>query len=285
VAGPGRKEELMNTIRQHSIRRKSKVLGIRRQTYHDRKRGNRPEEKDQQIAQELHQTVNRFVAWGFWLVFYFLRSQGMKWNHKKVYRIWKQEQLHLRRKPKRSKIRRDYLDLLAPNGINEGWAMDFVSDWVVGPEDKKIRVINIMDERSRRALWTEAYFSITAKTLTKVLDQVIAWRGKPAYIRCDNGPEFIAEHLLNWAKNKGINILHIQPGKPSQNGLMERLNGTLRTECLNLHWFKNLELLNEAIQEWWHTYNELRPHSSIKFLTPKDFETKHKELYFSMVAA
>lgn len=275
----------MNTIRQHSIRRKSKVLGIRRQTYHDRKRGNRPEEKDQQIAQELHQTVNRFVAWGFWLVFYFLRSQGMKWNHKKVYRIWKQEQLHLRRKPKRSKIRRDYLDLLAPNGINEGWAMDFVSDWVVGPEDKKIRVINIMDERSRRALWTEAYFSITAKTLTKVLDQVIAWRGKPAYIRCDNGPEFIAEHLLNWAKNKGINILHIQPGKPSQNGLMERLNGTLRTECLNLHWFKNLDQLNEAIQEWWHTYNELRPHSSIKFLTPQEFESKHKYLYFSVVAA
>ena len=275
----------MDTLKHHSIRRKSKVLGIRRQTYHDRKRGNRPEEKDQQIAQQLHQAVNRFVAWGFWLIFHFLRSQGMKWNHKKVYRIWKQEQLHLRRKPRRPKIRRDYLDLQAPNGINEGWAMDFVSDWVVGPEDKKIRVINIMDERSRRALWTEAYFSITAKTLTKVLDQVIAWRGKPAYIRCDNGPEFIADHLQEWANDKKIDIWFIQPGKPSQNGLMERLNGTLRTECLNLQWFKNLDQLNEAIQEWWHTYNELRPHSSIKFLTPKDFETKHKELYFSAVAA
>jgi putative transposase len=276
----------MNTVgKLYSIRRKSEVLGIRRQTYHDRKRGNRPEEKDQQIAQELHQTVNRFVAWGFWLVFHFLRSQGMTWNHKKVYRIWKQEQLHLRRKPKRPKIRRDYLDLQAPNGINEGWAMDFVSDWVVGPEDKKIRVINIMDERSRRALWTEAYFSITAKTLTKVLDQVIAWRGKPAYIRCDNGPEFISDHLREWANKEKIDIWFIQPGKPSQNGLMERLNGTLRTECLNLQWFKNLDQLNEAIQEWWHTYNELRPHSSIKFLTPKDFETKYKELYFSVVAA
>jgi putative transposase len=276
----------MDTVgERYSIRRKSEVLGMRRQTYHDRKRGNRAEEKDQQIAQQLHQTVNRFVAWGFWLVFYFLRSQGMQWNHKKVYRIWKEEQLHLRRKPKRPKIRRDYLDLQAPNGINEGWAMDFVSDWVVGPEDKKIRVINIMDERSRRALWTEAYFSITAKTLTKVLDQVIAWRGKPAYIRCDNGPEFIADHLQKWAKDKGIDIWFIQPGKPSQNGLMERLNGTLRTECLNLQWFKNLEQLNEAIQDWWHTYNELRPHSSIKFLTPKAFETKHAELYFSAVAS
>ena len=153
------------------------------------------------------------------------------------------------------------------------------------PKDKKIRVINIMDERSRRALWTEAYFSITAKTLTTVLDQVIAWRGKPAYIRCDNGPEFVADHLQEWADDKGIDIWFIQPGKPSQNGLMERLNGTLRTECLNLQWFKNLEQLNEAIQEWWHTYNELRPHRSIKFLTPLAFETKHKYLYFSVVAA
>jgi putative transposase len=285
VASPGRKEELMDTLKQHSIRRKSKVLGFRRQTYHNRKRGNRPEEKDQQIALQLHQTVDRFVAWGFWLVFHFLRSQGMKWNHKRVYRIWKQEQLHLRRKPKRPKIRREYLDLQAPNGINEGWAMDFVSDWVVGPEDKKIRVINIMDECSRRALWTEAYFSITAKTLTKVLGQVIAWRGKPAYIRCDNGPEFIADHLQEWAKDKEIDIWFIQPGKPSQNGLMERLNGTLRTECLNLQWFKNLDQINEAIEEWWYNYNELRHHSSIDFLTPKDFETKHKELYFSAVAA
>jgi putative transposase len=194
----------MDTLKQHSIRRKSKVLGIRRQTYHNRKRGNRPEEKDQQIAHQLHQTVDRFVAWGFWLVFHFLRSQGMRWNHKKVYRIWKQEQLHLRRKPKRPKIRREYLDLQAPNGINEGWAMDFVSDWVVGPEDKKIRVINIMDECSRRALWTEAYFSITAKILTKVLDQVIAWRGKPACIRCDNGPEYIADHLKEWARRRKL---------------------------------------------------------------------------------
>lgn len=101
----------MDTLKQHSIRRKSKVLGIRRQTYHNRKRGNRPEEKDQQIAQQLHQTVNRFVAWGFWLVFHLLRSQGMKWNHKKVYRIWKQEQLPLAqvfRNPKIFKINRKY---------------------------------------------------------------------------------------------------------------------------------------------------------------------------------
>jgi putative transposase len=86
-------------------------------------------------------------------------------------------------------------------------------------------------------------------------------------------------------KEKEIDIWFIQPGKPSQNGLMERLNGTLRTECLNLQWFKNLDQINEAIQEWWYNYNELRPHSSIDFLTPKQFEIKHNYLYFSAVTA
>ena len=267
-----------------SIRHRSQVLGIRRQTYHARKKGHRPEQVDEQIAQLLHQTVEEYVAWGFWMVYHFLRRKGHTWNHKRVYRVWKAEKLNLRRKPKRPQIRRDYLDLQAPNEINKGWAMDFVSDWVVGPKDKQVRIINVMDECSRRALWTEAYQSINAKTLTKVLDQVLAWRGKPQYIRCDNGPEFISKDLKEWADDKGIDIWFTQPGKPSQNGLIERLNGTLRRECLNLQWFKNLDLLNEALQDWWLIYNEIRPHSSIGFLSPVDFEIEHKELYFSLVA-
>ena len=162
--------------------------------------------------------------------------------------------------------------------------MDFVSDWVVGPKDKQVRIINVIDECSRRALWTEAYPNINAKTLTKVLDQILAWRGKPQYIRCDNGPEFISKELKDWADDKKIDIWFTQPGKPSQNGIIERLNGTLRRECLNLQWFKNLDLLNDALQQWWLIYNEIRPHSSIGFLSPVDFEIEHKELYFSLVA-
>lgn len=267
-----------------SIRHRSQVLGIRRQTYHARKKGHRPEQEDQQIAGLLHQTVKEYVAWGFWMVYHFLRRKGYAWNHKRVYRVWKEEKLNLRRKPKRPQIRREYLDLQAPNEINQGWAMDFVSDWVVGPKDKQVRIINVMDECSRRALWTEAYQSINAKTLTKVLDQILAWRGKPQYIRCDNGPEFISKELKEWADDKEIDIWFTQPGKPSQNGLIERLNGTLRRECLNLQWFKNLDLLNDALQDWWNIYNEIRPHSSIGFLSPVDFEIEHKELYFSLVA-
>ena len=268
-----------------SIRRGCRILGFRRQTYYRRKQGHRPEAVDAVIAELLHRTVKRFVAWGFWMVFYFLRRQGHGWNHKRVYRVWKQEDLHLRLPPKRSKIRREYQDLLAPDGVNEGWAMDFVSDWVVGPGQEKVRIINIMDECSRKALWTEAYSNITAKTLIEVLDKVIEWRGCPAYIRCDNGPEFISEKLKEWAEKNGIELRFIQPGKPSQNGLIERLNGTLRKECLNLEWFQSIPKLNEQLQEWWQIYNSIRPHSSIGYQTPNEFEDLNQNLYFSVVAA
>ena len=271
--------------RSISVRRCCSALGFRRQTYYHRRRGHRPEELDQVIADLLHQTTKRFVAWGFWMVFHFLRKQGHPWNHKRVYRIWKAEQLHLRIPPKRSKIKRKYLELLPPERINEGWAMDFLSDWVVGPGQEKVRIINIMDECSRKALWTEAHLSISAKTLVEVLEKVIEWRGKPAYIRCDNGPEFISQRLAQWADFHGVDIRFIQPGKPTQNGLIERLNGTLRKECLNLEWFESIPKLNEQLQDWWQVYNSLRPHSSIGYLTPDEMEQLNQNLYFRMVAA
>lgn len=255
-----------------SIRSCCCALGFRRQTYYRRKRGHRPEELDQQIADLLHQTTKRFIAWGFWLVFYFLRRKGHPWNHKRVYRIWKAEELHLRLPPKRPKIRRVYQDLLAPDQINEGWAMDFVSDWTVGLTKESVRIINIIDEGSRRALWTEAHRSISARTLIEVLNKVVEYRGTPKYIRCDNGPEFISQKLAQWAEDNKIELKFIQPGKPSQNGLIERLNKTLRVECLNLHWFENLQKLNQSIQSWSVDYNTERPHENLKRQTPLEYE-------------
>jgi putative transposase len=173
--------------------------------------------------------------------------------------------------------------MLAPEQVNQGWAMDFLSDWVVGPDGEKVRIINIMDECSRRALWTEAHKNITADTLVGILEKVAEWRGLPAYIRCDNGPEFISDALSKWAKEK-TEIKHIQPGKPSQNGLMERLNKTLRTECLNLEWFKSIEELNQKIQDWSVTYNYSRPHGALKYKSPCTFE-KTREFYLKTAAA
>jgi len=121
--------------------------------------------------------------------------------------------------------------------------------------------------------------------LIKVLDKVVEWRGAPAYIRCDNGPEFIAGRLKLWAEQHGIELKHIQPGKPSQNGLIERLNKTLRVECLDLNWFQSLTELNQSIQDWSVIYNQVRPHSSIGYKSPTSYENLNQNFYFRVVAA
>ncbi len=278
---------------RYSVRRICDVLGFRRATYYSRKAGHRPEEEqlraDQALSDLLRAVTDRFVAWGFWKVFHYLRLNGYSYNHKRVYRVWKEAKLHLRLPPKRARIYREYQALLAPEAVNEGWAMDFVSDWVVGAQtqgnDKQIRVVNIMDECSRRALWTQAHKSISAKKLVAILNQVVAYRGKPKYIRCDNGPEFISNRLAAWAAQHDIEIKFIQPGKPSQNGLIERLNKTLRVECLNLHWFHSMEELNEELQAWSMAYNFERPHENLNHLTPELFEIKHADFYSDTVAA
>lgn len=287
MASPRRQEALIDqiSVRQGvSIRRCCTELKFRRQTYYSRKNGHRPEELELEIAGLLHQITKRFVSWGFWMVFHYLRKQGYPWNHKRVYRIWKQEALNLRIIPKRPKLRRKYQGLLSPDQINEGWAVDFLSDWLIGPNEESVRIINVVDECSRKALWTEAHTSISATTLCETLDQLVAWRGVPSYIRCDNGPEFISNKLRDWSEKNEVKIQFIQPGKPTQNGIIERLNGTLRRECLQLHWFKSLGLLNEQLQQWWQEYNFLRPHSSIGYLTPEEFEQNNKKLYFRLVA-
>ncbi len=119
-------------------------------------------------------TDERYLSWGFWKIYHYLRNQGkLSDNHKRVYRIWRAEGLNLRCPPRRKRLHREYRDLISPDGVNEGWAMDFVSDWVVGPTKKQVRIINVMDEGSRRALWTEAHTSISARKLIEVLDQIV----------------------------------------------------------------------------------------------------------------
>ncbi|MDX2284712.1 MAG: IS3 family transposase [Bacteroidia bacterium] len=278
-----------------SVRSCARVLGLRRATYYSRRQGRRPEEEDAAIAAVLHEAAGQYLAWSFRMIFRWLRRQGHRWNHKRVYRIWKAEGLNLRRPPQRSGVRREFRNLTAPALVNEGWAMDFLSDWVIGPSQVPVRIINIMDECSRKVLWTEACQSITARTLTGILGKVVAWRGKPAYasaslstgIRLDNGPEFISRELEQWAHDgeRPIELRFIQPGKPTQNGLIERLNGTLRRECLSLAWFESLEALNGEIQQWWITYNTVRPHSSLGYLTPDEFEEQQQKFSYSVVAA
>lgn len=147
--------------------------------------------------------------------------------------------------------------------------MDFVSDWVIGPGQKSVRFIHIMEEGSRLLLRTEAHTSISSRKLSEVIDQEIEVRSCPAYLRCDNGPESISHQLSPWAADKNVELPFIQPGIPSQNGLIERLNKTLMAECRNLTWLTSMDELNEKIQNWSQPYNPDRPHESLDQQTPE----------------
>lgn len=222
--------------------------------------------------------------WGFRLLFHWCRNQGEKWNKKRGYRIYKVEKLNLRTPKVRTKIKRVAINPLPAEKINQGWSMDFLSDVLLSGEHK-VRILNVLDECSRKVLLSFAAISIKARKLVKLLQELITQKGKPAYIRCDNGLEFISQVLERFAEENGIEIRFSQLGKPTQNGLVERLNGTQRKECLNLKYFKTVQQVQQDLDVWWNSYNFDRPHSSLGYLTPQQFIDKNQNLYFNLVAA
>jgi putative transposase len=276
-----------------SVRKVFAIAQIRRSTHYSRLKS-KPEQlrqaKDQALVVSFKQVRSEYLCWGFEMIYAHLRHQkGQLFCKKRAHKLYKQAGLSLHKTPKKPRIKREYQDLLSANQVNQGWALDFVSDMVVNQmgsvASEWIRVINVIDECSRKDLWVEAYKSIKANKVVEILDNLLKMRGKPAYIRTDNGPEFISNELKKWAEDNRIEQKFIQPGKPTQNGLIERLNGTLRRECLNLNWFTSLEELNEYLGNWYQSYNFERPHSSLGYLTPAQFEEKNASLYFNLVAA
>ncbi len=267
-----------------SKRRICRWLHLRRSTEYERKGRKAPAIGPDACWVEMMKKVRREnPAWGFRLTLAYLRNQGEKIGKHRAHKLYKSAGLSLYRNPKKPRIKRAFEELLPPGKINEGWAMDFMSEWVIGEKQQSVRIINIADERSRKDLWIEAAGSITAAKLVETLDKVGETRGFPRYVRCDNGPEFISEALRRWAAARNIEIKFIQPGKPTQNGIIERLNGTVRKECLNLNWFYSLEEMNDLLGHWYSTYNFHRPHSCLKYQTPANFEKLKQNLYFRVV--
>ena len=281
---------LQNRYEHVSLRSLCEMLSIRRSTIYQVRKGKRQVEgsngrySDDAIMRMIQKVRAEQQTWGFRLIYHYLKKvKGIKLGKTRAYGLYRAANMSLHRTPKKPRIKRAYQELLAPKNINEGWAMDFMSEWVIGEKQQSVRIINVVDECSRKDLWIEAAQSINADKLIEVLNRIVEMRGLPRYIRCDNGPEFISEKLKAWAKDR-VEIKFIQPGKPTQNGIIERLNGTVRRECLNLNWFNSLEEINDLLGKWFKTYNFDRPHISLKYTTPHQFETKNQNLYFSMVA-
>lgn len=155
---------------------------------------------------------------------------------------------------------------IAPNSF---WSMDFMSDALAN--GRKFRTLNVLDDFNRESLAIEIDFSLPAKRVVRVLEQIALTRGYPAFIRVDNGPELISRCLFEWAQQHSIVINHIKPGKPAQNGYIERFNRTYREDVLDQYWFNNLQEVRDITEEWMFMYNGHRPHSSLGDKTPWEF--------------
>lgn len=225
--------------------------------------------KDDPVIEVLLALAEKYPRYGFGKMFPIIRRRGFTWNHKRVHRIYCELKLNIRRKGKKRFLNRNPEPLSVPESINQCWSADFMSDalWC----GRKFRTFNLVDDYNREVLEIEVDRSLTAGRVVRALDRAAAWRGYPQKLRVDNGPELTSIKLAEWAEQHGVKLEFIKPGKPMQNGFIERFNRTYRTEVLDFYVFKQLREVQEITDNWVIEYNEERPHESLGNLTPKEY--------------
>ncbi len=181
-------------------------------------------------------------------------------NHKRVYRLYREEGLSVRRRKRKRIGVVERQPLTIPICTNQRWSMDFVSDGL--GDGRKFRSLNIVDDYSRECVAVEVDTSIPGARVVRVLERLRELRGVPQVLVTDNGPEFAGQALDVWAYQRGVKLHFIEPGKPVQNAFVESFNGKMRDECLNEHWFGTLVEARQTIEAWRRDYNEIRPHSA-----------------------
>ena len=210
------------------------------------------------------------VRYGYRRLHVLLRREGWPVNHKRIYRLYRLDGLVIRQKtPRRkrsSRYRGDRLDITRPN---QTWAMDFVSDTLF--DGRPIRVLTVVDCHTRESLAIEPRASFRAYQVAEALDRITRERGRPKSIRCDNGPEFAGRVLDQWAFFNQVELDFSRPATPTDNAYIESFNARLRQELLNASWFLSLPDAKARMEAWRKEYNEERPHTALKNLTPKEY--------------
>ena len=223
---------------------------------------------DEPLRAKLVELAREKPRFGYRRLHVLLRRTGETVNHKRVHRVYREAGLGIRRK-KRKHCARVGQPLRECTAANQEWALDFVHDAV--DCGRAIRVLSVVDAYTRECLALEVDTSFASRRVTRVLEGIIAERGVPRMIRCDNGPELTSRHFLAWCIERKVELLHIQPGRPMQNGRVESFHGKLRDECLRVSWFGNLFEARRKIAGWRAEYNGERPHSSLGYRTPQEF--------------
>ena len=223
---------------------------------------------DEPLRTRLVELAREKPRFGYRRLHILLGRSGEHVNHKRVYRVYREAGLTVKRK-----MRKRLLRLGSPRPVlmaaNQEWALDFAHDGMAS--GRAMRVLSVVDACTRECLALEVDTSFASRRVTRTLESIIAQREKPLTIRCDNGPELTSRHFLAWCIEGQIELVHIQPGKPQQNGHVESFHARLRDECLNVSWFENLWDARRKIAAWRKEYNEERPHSSLGYQTPAEY--------------
>jgi len=204
-----------------------------------------------------------------------LRPEFPGVNHKRVYRLYSQANLAVRRRRKAKRPLSERVPLQIARSVNEVWSMDFVSDSLVN--GRRLKFLTVADDFTHECVDIVVDYGISGEYVTRALDRAALFRGYPLALRTDNGPEFTSRVFMAWAQSHGIRHILIEPGRPMQNGYIESFNGKLRDEHLNEHWFETLHQARVATAVWRQDYNEIRPHSSIGRIPPARFAELHRQ--------
>jgi putative transposase len=224
---------------------------------------------DGSLRQALREKAAQRRRFGYRRLCIVLRRDGWTDNHKRVFRIYCEEGLQVKRRIKKRTAKWRGEKPAAAQRPNQRWSLDFMSDQLA--DGRRFRLLNVVDDFTRECLAVEVDTSLSGQRVTRVLERLRAVRGLPERLVSDNGPEFTGQAVDNWAYQHRVQWQFIEPGKPVQNAYIESFNGKFRDECLNEHWFERLEQARVIVEDWRRDYNEERPHSSLGQRTPLEF--------------
>ena len=255
-----------------SERRATRLVPIHRSTL----RYQPARANDSEHREAIVRAAEQHRRFGYRRLHWVLGKQGLKINRKRVQRIYREEQLHVRRRRRKRAQRRVVRPLAVPSRVNERWSMDFMSDQVA--TGRRLRILNVVDDFSRESVGLLVGYSIGGAEVASLLEKIVLERGLPRSILSDNGPEFTGTAMAMWSDRSSVRLDWIAPGKPFQNGFCESFNGRMRDECLNEELFLDLEDARRKVGAWRVQYNETRPHGSLGMLTPKEFAARSQSV-------
>lgn len=261
----------MMTERGMGITRACGLVGISRSLFaYENKRTS-----DAALTERMKEMAAAKRCYGYRRIHVLLRREGWQANHKRVWRLYSQAGLSVRKRKRKRIAAVERVVRPAATGPNQSWSMDFVADGLA--YGRRFRCLNVVDDYTRECLAIEVDTSLPGLRVAQVMNRLAEMRGLPRSITVDNGPEFAGRALDAWAYQAGVKLSFIRPGKPVENAYIESFNGKFRDECLNEHWFLSLRQARSLIEAWRLEYNTERPHSALGYLAPEQFAKAHHE--------